>query len=154
MAAKKTPEEFSTVLYPTDFSEISEDAAAYALQLAKKYKAQIMVLHVVDVAEEAAGFYIPHLSFDRLDKEMVAGADAMLKKFCSRVFKGFRNYEMKVRTGDPYKEILKEVRSSKADIVVMGSLGRGKLDKFIFGSTTERVMRQLNRPILVVPPSR
>ena len=153
MAAKKTPAEFKTILYPVDFSDTSKDVAAYALQLARKYRAKVVAVHVVDVSEEAAGFYIPHLSFDRLDKEMATGADSLLKKFCSKVFKGFRNYETKVRTGKPYKEILKEIRSSKADLVVMGSHGEGRLDRLLFGSTAERVLRQIKCPILFVPPA-
>ena len=146
--------EFKTILFPTDFSDVSEAAACYALSMARKYRAGIVAVHVVDVSEEAAGFYVPHMSFDSLDEEMTAGAGNMLKKFCSRVFKGFRSYETRVVTGEPYKEILKAVKSEKADLVVMGSLGRGRLEKFIFGSTAERVMRQVNCPVLVVPPSK
>lgn len=145
---------FERILFPTDFSQASGDAASYAQTLARQYGSRIVVLHVIDVTEEAAGFYVPHLSYEKLDKEMAAGAQQMLEKYCAKVFRGFKNLEMKVVAGEPYKEILKSVKGSKIDMIVMGLSGKAALDRFLFGSTTERVMRKTTCPVLVIPPSR
>lgn len=142
------------ILFPTDFSGASIHAASYALSLAKAYKAKLYVLHVVDTSEEASGFYLPHLSYEKLDREMRESAKEMLDKFCSARFKGFKDLEKHTLAGEPYKEILKVIRGSNIDLVVMGTFGKARIDRFFFGSTTERVMRKSSCPVFVVPPPR
>ena len=152
MAESKKPSAIKRILLPIDFSATSEQATAYGIMMAKAHKATLHILHIVDVDEDAAGFYVPHLSYDKFDKEMVVGAGAMLKKFCSKACKGFKNFDIEVVTGTPYKAILKVAKASEADLVIMGAFGRGRLDKLLFGSTTERVMRKSKCPVLIVHP--
>ena len=154
MATNSAHANFKRILLPTDFTEASAYAAAYALNMAVQYKARLFLLHVVDLTEDAAGFYVPHVSFGKLNKELADVAGVMLKKFCAKQFKGFKRLEMKVLAGEPYKEIIKTVKKDKIDVVVMGTFGRSGLDKFFFGSTTDRVLRKADRPVLVVPPLR
>ncbi len=143
--------DFATILFTTDFTGASVNAASYAASLAKSYGAKLLVVHVVDTSEEAAGFYFPHLSYENLDLELKDTATAMLKKFCDKNFKGLKGLEMKVLSGEPYKEILKA--ASGADLIVMGTFGKAHLDRVLFGSTTERVMRKAKCPVMVVPPA-
>ncbi|WKZ33449.1 MAG: universal stress protein [Thermodesulfobacteriota bacterium] len=142
------------ILFPTDFSGASIHAAGYALSLAEKYKARLRVVHVMETSREARGFYLPHLSFDKLDEEMRASAKDMLRKFVETRFKGFPDVETDLLEGEPYKEILKQVKTVDPDVVVMGTFGKARVDRVIFGSTTERVMRKSPCPVLVVPPPR
>lgn len=142
------------ILFPTDFSGASIHAASYALSLAKAYKAKLHVVHVVDTSDEASGFYLPHLSYEKLDKELRESALTMLEEFCSLRFKGYKNIECRLLAGVPYKEILKLVKNIEMDLVVMGTFGKAGIDRFFFGSTTERVMRKATCPVFVVPPPR
>lgn len=143
--------EFKNILFTTDFTGASVNAAQYAASLARRYGASIQVLHVVDTSEEAAGFYLPHLSFEKLDADLNDAAGAMLKKFCDKNFKGIDDLKPTVLSGEPYKEILKA--AAGADVIVMGTFGKAHLDRVLFGSTTERVMRKSKCPVLVVPPA-
>lgn len=152
MAKGKT--RFERILFPTDFTSASENAAAVALRLARQNKARLYVLHVVDTGREATGFYLPHLSYEKLDREMVDAAREMVDDFSSRVFKGYRNIEKHVLKGEPYKEIVKVIKGMKTDLVVMGTFGKARIDRLFFGSTTERVMRQALCPVLVIPPEK
>lgn len=145
---------FEDILFPTDFSDASVLAAAYALNLARSKKARLHVIHVLDTEKEAAGFYVPHISFEKLDKEMLVAAREMLKKFCAKHFKGVKNLEQTVAAGMPHKEILKAIKSTGADVVVMGTFGKAGLERFLIGSTTERVMRNAGCPVLIIPPGR
>jgi len=142
---------FKNILFTTDFSGASVHAASYAASLASSYGAALHVIHVVDTSEEAAGFYLPHLSFEKLDSELKDTAEAMLRKFCDKNFKGQKDLKMTVLTGEPYKEILKA--AAGADVIVMGTFGKAHLDRVLFGSTTERVMRKAKCPVLVIPPA-
>lgn len=153
MVAMNNPGKFEKILFATDLTEAGTDAAAYAHMMARSYGAKLHVIHVVDTSGEAAGFYLPHISYENLDKEMVENARGMLDKYCARHFEG-DPVEKEVRSGEPYEEILKVVEENDIDVVVMGALSRGRLDHFLFGSTTERVMRKINIPVLVIPPSK
>lgn len=152
--ARKENSKIQKILFPTDFSGASIHAASYALSLAKSYKAKLYVLHIVDTSEEASGFYLPHLSYEKLDKELKESAGEMLEKFCATRFKGYKNIEQRVLAGEPYKEILKMMKGMDIDLAVMGTLGKAGIDRFFFGSTTERVMRKASCPVFVVPPPR
>lgn len=145
---------FETILFPTDFSGASVNAAAYALNLARSNRAKLRVMHVLDTSNEASGFYVPHISYENLDKEMLDAARDMLKKFCAKHFKGVKNIEQSVAAGMPHKEILKAIKSTGADIVIMGTFGKEGLERFLIGSTTERVMRNAGCPVLIIPPGR
>lgn len=153
MAIKNTLT-FETILFPTDFSDASVQAAAYAFSLARSKRARLRVLHVLDTSNEASGFYVPHISYENLDKEMLASAREMLKRFCAKHFRGVKNLEQSVAAGMPHKEILKAIKSTGADIVIMGTFGKKGLERFLIGSTTERVMRNAGCPVLIIPPGR
>ena len=154
MAAKNKGSGINRVLFTTDFTEASVKAVSYALSTARKYGAKLYVLHVVDVSGEPSGFYVPHISYERLEEEMAESAKEMMERFCSRHLKGFKNLETDILVGEPYKEILKFVKGARIDMIVMGMSGKPGIDRFLFGSTTERVMRKAECPILVIPPSR
>ncbi len=143
---------FKKILVPVDFTPASESALKYGLSLATKYGGKLFVLHVVNLRGELAGFYIPHLSFEKLDDEMKKGAGEMLEKFTKRILKGFKNFEKVLLCGTPYLEIVRYAREENMDIIVMGTFGRSGIEGYLFGSTTERVMKNAEVPVLVVPP--
>jgi len=55
-----------------------------------------------------------------------------------------------VRTGVPYKEIVAEAESARPDLIVMGTQGRGGLDRALLGSVAEKVIRLAPCPVLTV----
>lgn len=143
---------FDTILLPTDFTLASERAASYALSLARRHKARLVVAHVVDIRVEAAGFYLPHLSYEKLDAELLGAAGEMLSKFRAKAIGSYKNTEERLLKGEPYIEILRLAGTYKACLVVMGTFGKERIDRFFFGSTTERVVRGATCPVIVIPP--
>ncbi len=152
MTKKTRDTEFRNILITTDFSDLSGETFTYALSVAKKYGAKLHILHVVDTAAHAAGFYLPHLSFDKIGEDMTKAAEKMLSKHYIKELHGFDDYDSTVLTGAPHEEIIKYASTHEVDLVVMGCFGRTGLDRIVFGSTTERVMRALNCPVLAVSP--
>ncbi|MFQ5441145.1 MAG: universal stress protein [Thermodesulfobacteriota bacterium] len=144
---------FKNILFPTDCSEGSEGAAACALSLAGAYGAKLFVLHVVDISLEPSGFYVPHMSYEKLDKEGESAEAKLLRKYCARVFRGFMEFESIILSGEPHKEILKVADEKDIDVIVMGSGARGGVDRLFFGSTAEKVLKKSTVPVLVIPPS-
>ena len=70
-----------TILFATDFSEISDYAFDYASSLAMACNARRVIVHVVTPQVDLRNFYVPHISFDELDKEVEAGAKKRMADF-------------------------------------------------------------------------
>ncbi len=141
--------EIRTILSPLDFSETSDHALDYAIELAQKLGAQVHIIHVWQPLTYAVadGVYIPtseHLSnhvFDlqgKLDKQLARYADRGVVLQGSLV------------EGVPYTTIVQTAEEMKADLIVMGTHGRTGLMHLLLGSVAERVVRLSPIPVLTV----
>ncbi|MBT0653608.1 universal stress protein [Geomobilimonas luticola] len=138
------------ILFATDFSENSEHAFEYALSLARQFNAKLYLVHVINEPVDLRGFYVPHISFEKLEKEIEEGAEKMMQKFCQAKLKDFSNYESSIIAGIPYEEIMKKAEAENISLIVLGTQGRKGLDHFLFGSTAERVVRSAKCPVMTV----
>ncbi|SRR6266545_324858 len=143
-------ERFDKILFANDFSENSEHAFAYALSIAKKFDARLIIIHVINEPVDLRGFYVPHISFEKLEKEIEEGAEKMMDKFCRTKIKDFSNYETLTVAGIPYEEILKKAEAEQVSLIVMGTQGRKGIDHLLFGSTAERVVRNAKCPVMTI----
>ena len=142
--------EFKTILFATDFSEGSDFAFQAALSLARKYDGKLIVIHVINEPVDLRGFYVPHISFDKLEEEIEQGAEKLMEKFCRTHMQDFSNYETHVLPGIPYDEIIKRAETHNADLIVLGTHGRTGLDHVLFGSTAEKVVRKSPIPVMTI----
>jgi nucleotide-binding universal stress UspA family protein len=141
---------FQKILFATDFSESSEHAFEYALTLARQFRCKLTILHVINEPVDLRGFYVPHVSFENLEKEIEEGAQQMMSKFCATHITDFTDYETSIVTGIPFEEILKRAESDQASFIVLGTQGRSGIDHLLFGSTAERVVRKALCPVVTV----
>lgn len=142
--------DFKTILFATDFSEGSDFAFRSALSLARKFDSKLMVVHIINEPVDLRGFYVPHISFDKLEEEIEQGAEKLMEKFCRTHMKNFENYETFVLPGIPYDEIIKKAVEFNADLIVLGTHGRTGLDHVLFGSTAEKVVRKSTVPVMTI----
>lgn len=143
--------EFKTILFATDFSDCSDKAFEYAYALCKASGARMELMHTIDEPVDLRGFYVPHVSFDVLYKEIEESAIKMMNEFCKEKFSATDNYGVLVVPGVSHEEIIKQAVNLNADVIVMGTHGRSGLDHVLFGSTTEKVLRKSKIPVLSVP---
>ena len=141
---------FSNILVAVDFSENSEHAFDYAVTLASQFNAELTVLHVINEPVDLRGFYVPHISFEQLEKEIEESAVKMMERFCSSRMGAFTNFRTAIVTGIPYDEIITAAARMDASLIVLGTHGRTGLDRILFGSTAERVVRSAPCPVLSV----
>jgi nucleotide-binding universal stress UspA family protein len=142
--------EFKTILFATDFSESSDYAFGKALTLARKFNARLLILHVINEPVDLRGFYVPHISFDKLEEEIEEGAQKMMEKFCRTHIRDYDNFESFIVPGIPYDEVIKKAVAESADLIVMGTHGRTGLDHVLFGSTAEKVVRKSPVPVMTI----
>ena len=141
---------FSTVLVAVDFSDSSDNAFQMALSMAKSFSARLLVLHVINEPVDLRGFYVPHISFEKLEEEIEEGAKKMMESFCRKNIHEFENFETLIVPGLPYEQIIGQAEEGSADLIVLGTHGRTGLDHVLFGSTAEKVVRKSKIPVLTV----
>lgn len=139
-----------TILVAVDFSDSSDNAFQMALSMARKFEAKLVVLHVINEPVDLRGFYVPHISFEKLEEEIEEGAKKMMESFCRQNMVDFENFECKIVPGLPYEQIIEQSSENSADLIVLGTHGRTGLDHVLFGSTAEKVVRKSPYPVLTV----
>ncbi len=142
--------DFKKILFATDFSESSDNAFGYAYSLAKRFEAQLLILHVINEPVDLRGFYVPHISFDKLEEEIEEGARKMMEKFCRTHIRDYDHYTTAIVPGIPYDEIIKKALAESVDLIVMATHGRTGLDHVLFGSTAEKVVRKSPVPVMTI----
>ena len=138
------------ILVPTDFSEPSRKALAYAEALAKAFGASIDVLHVVE--EPPMGWavegYVPAPPAYR--ESIVRSAEEHLRQELSVHAPKDATPREVVRLGSPFSEIVRYAKTEPIDLIVMGTHGRGMIAHLLMGSVAERVVRTAPCPVLTV----
>jgi nucleotide-binding universal stress UspA family protein len=141
------------ILCPTDMSELSGRAFRHAMAFAKWYEAELDVLYVVPAVVPHPGVMPPGPSWALFDPEARSQVEDELHYFVAPAENEGIHVRRTIRDGDVVAEILKEARAIPADLMVMGTHGRGGFERWILGSITEKAMRKAPCPVLTVPPA-
>jgi nucleotide-binding universal stress UspA family protein len=146
--------DFHAILVATDFSECAGAAFKVARNLAQRFGAKLVILHVIH--QGLVTRMAEHLKVapDSLLKDFREEAQQHLDKFLQQY--GCTDLEVTsmVSVGLPFQEIAVIARDLAADLIVMGGYGRsgrGPIEEVFFGSTAEKVVRLLPCPVLCVP---
>ena len=137
------------ILVPTDFSDCAKQAIEYGSELAKRFGAELHLLHVVQpiVMAYAYGAAIPEeaLHPEGPAKKELDDVEVPDVEHISRV-------ERSVRSGTPFVEIVRCAKQNKMDLIVIGTHGRTGLNHMLLGSVAEKVVRKASCPVLTVRP--
>jgi nucleotide-binding universal stress UspA family protein len=144
--------EFKRILFPVDLSGSSAKIVPYVQTVAKKFDAKINILFVARILDYFTGIYVPAPSITTMEKDIIDGAEKRLYEFMDEHFSAFPNTKTAVVAGDASEEIIKYIEDRHIDLVIMGTHGRKGLDKVIFGSVAERVVKTAPVPVMVVNP--
>jgi universal stress protein A len=139
-----------SILCPVDFSEESRRALLWASAIAQYRGGELTVLSVVEPLLAQAARIQLGVDLAR------AQAEPALREFVDATLpervREASHVRMEVTVGDPSEAILQAGRRGKAGLIVMGTHGLGGFRKLLLGSTTERVLRRTEWPVLAVPP--
>lgn len=137
------------ILVPVDFSTPSENALKVAAELAKKNDSEILVLHVIELAESLFGAE----QFNVNDEQIIFFMKLAHKRFDKFLDKDFLKditVTSNVEPGSAALAIRETVEKNDIDMIVMGSSGVSGLEEIVIGSNTEKVVRYSDVPVLVV----
>lgn len=136
---------FRRILLATDLSPASDDATEQAIELAAALGAELLAVSVIDTATRGTGdARILRMDQRRAARERAA-QDLVMRGRHAGVRVSFLVWE-----GEPGPSIVDAAASEQADLVVVGSHGRGVVGRLVLGSVSEHVMRQAPCPVLVV----
>jgi len=138
---------FDTILFPTDGSDGAEAAFEHVLDLAEAHDATVYVLNVADTARDSVT-QIQGQVIDTLERE---GA-RVVRETAQRASDRGVTTVTEVLQGEPYSTIVDYAAANDVDVVVMPTHGRRGLERFLLGSTTERVIRRADVPVLTLRP--
>ena len=141
-----------SIMVPIDFSDTLNLLIEYAITFAKKFKAKLYVVHIVEDFSKYSSISVPHISMDNVMEEVYNYAKVQLKKLGDEKFEGKVKYEFMIEKGVAYKKILEFAEEKSADLILIGTHGMSGLDKILFGSTAERVVRGAKCPVIMINP--
>jgi len=143
----------SRILVPTDFSASSDAALAYAKMLAERFGASLHLLHVIEQPVIAGGLEIYATELPRLREAALKEADVRLDQYLTAAERERFTASSEVTDGNTARSIVDIARDGGADLIVMGTHGRGGVVHLLLGSVAEKVVRMATCPVLTVRTS-
>ena len=139
---------YKKILIATDGSEHTKNAVNYGIDLAKNTGAKLHAIYVVDTAAFAS---IPmDAAWESMYELLKQEGDEATKYVSEKAEEESLDVEKSTIEGHPAEEIIKYAENNSIDIIVMGTLGKSGLDRFLLGSVAEKVVRNSKIPVLVV----
>jgi nucleotide-binding universal stress UspA family protein len=156
--------EIKRILYATDLSPNSAYAMRFASKIARQNEAQIIILHVIEkITATAYTLLSSYMDKDQIEnrtEEAVRYQTEKIRQRLDLLCEKECDYDpglvkrvarIEIRQGFPAEEILKEAKACNANLIVMGTHGKGVLENTFVGSVAQRVMRRSRRPVFIVP---
>lgn len=142
------------ILVPTDFDVCSSSTVHYAAELAAKFNAELILLNVVqDLALAMPDAVMPTPVPAPVIPQLIDAAKTGLANLVQAENLGRFNPQLEVRIGSPASEIVSAATDLKADLICIGTHGRGGIAHFFLGSVAEKVVRQAPCPVLTIRPN-
>ena len=139
------------ILVAIDLSPQSKTVAEYAEYFAKTLEAEVLAVYIAPSLSQYVGFHVPASSIENFVGEVVNGAEKTMDSFVKENFKNIK-VQGKVVSGYATDEIIRQSKEYGADIIIMGTHGRIGLDRILFGSVAEKVVKTSSIPVLTVRP--
>lgn len=146
---------FENILIATDGSKHSEYAARMGIELAKLSKGKVTAVYIADVGRyfvpiSDVGFNVSSGATDSIRSSIIKSGETAVKSIEDIAKNAGVTSESKVIEGRPAEDIVKLAEESKMDVIVIGSIGKTGIEKFLIGSVAEKVVRNSKVPVLVV----
>jgi nucleotide-binding universal stress UspA family protein len=137
---------FKRILIAVDDSEFAEHAADVGIELAKSLQADVGFVHVFDPSVGPSGMW--GVTAETLMEMSEQAAKHLLATFRERIASSY--VPEFIESGKPASKTVEVAKNWPADLIVMGSHGRGKIHGLFLGSVSQEVLHHASCPVLVV----
>ncbi len=139
---------YKKILIATDGSEYTKNSIDYGIDLAKNTQAKLHAIYVIDTAAFAS---IPmDAAWESMYELLKQEGDEATRYVAEKAEAEGLEVEKLTVEGHPAEEIIKYAEKNSMNLIVMGTLGKSGLDRFLLGSVAEKVVRASKIPVLVV----
>ncbi len=147
------------ILYATDLSKNSSYAFLYATDIARRYSAKIVILHVIESIPSYAEAYarITDETKRKQEEESVEDLNKRLQGFCKKAEAQIGPpcvelvSKILVLRGHPPEEILNTGNEEGCDAILLGTHGKGFLANTFLGSVSNAVLHRTRKPVFIIP---
>jgi nucleotide-binding universal stress UspA family protein len=147
---KKMETTINKVLVPIDFSDYSKSALRYAVNFAKSFNAEIIVIYVVEPVIYPPDFSMGQIAMPSINTEWDDRAKDELQKLAKSEIIGAVKVKTIIKTGKPFVEIIETAKEENVDLIIIATHGHSGVEHILFGSTAEKVVRKAPCPVLTL----
>lgn len=153
----KRIEQVKNVVTPVDFSDNSKLIAESAAFMAGSFKANLVLLFVVQKFEDYSGFFVPQMSIPDFEQDLFTQAEEKMASFAKELEEFTKGTEVngvigKVLVGDVAEQIVTFAAEQEDGLITMGTHGYKGLEKIMFGSVADKVVKTASCPVLTINP--
>ncbi len=148
---------FANLLYPTDFSDVSNKVVDYISALKNAGIKKVIVLHVIDKSQfDCVEFgaanvgELPVQFEEEYKKALMKKANEQLEIVLKKIQGMGIDVKVKIVTGIPFSEILKVEEEEAVSAIIIGSHGKSNIKEMMLGSVSEKVIRKSKKPVIVI----
>jgi nucleotide-binding universal stress UspA family protein len=141
-----------TFLVPVDFSAVSEEIIDTAVTFARSFGGKVVLLHVTQPPIITSEYALPVEAVQETIQAGEKAAAAKLAAYAEMFHLAGLSVDSIVRQGPPVYAILEEADKAKADFIIMGSHGHGRLYDLFIGSTASGVIKEARCGVIIMPP--
>ncbi len=145
---------FKKILCPSDFSDGSRAGLAAAAEIAKRYEAELYLVHVIPVLPPAPPDPNFVLAVPEYERALHVDAERKLQALAQELTAAGLRAHTIIRHGDAGPEIVRAAAAESVDLIVIATHGLTGWQHVMFGSVAEKVVRLARRPVLSVPVPR
>ncbi len=138
------------VLVPIDFSDYSKSALKYAVNFAKSFSAEIVLIYVVEPVIYPPDFSMGQIAMPSMNSEWDERAKEELQKLAKSEIPGESIVKTIIKTGKPFVEIIETAKEENIDLIIIATHGHSGVEHILFGSTAEKVVRKAPCPVLTL----
>lgn len=148
--------QWKRILIPTDFSEHSEKAALLAIDMAKRYQAEVRVLHIIDVQPITMYGAVPVWSVEEIEPQLLEVAKKSMVDLVEKLQRELGNKQKITSnvistTSSVAQAVCDDAKENHMDAIIIATHGRTGLNRLLIGSVAEQVVRHADCPVVVVP---
>lgn len=145
-----------TVVTPIDFSDNAGLVVESAAYMAGTFGATLHVIFIVQNFEDYSGFFVPQMNVPNIEHELYLGAEEQMEAFCKEhggAIEGVgAGLVKKVMVGDVAESIVEYATDVEGDLIVMGTHGYKGLERIMFGSVADKVVKSASCPVMTINP--
>ncbi len=138
------------ILVPIDFSDYSKKALQYTVSFAKQFNSEINLVYVIEPIIYPADLSMGQIVITKADIDYEEKAKEELTELAKTAIGELLSYNIIVKTGKPFMEIIGTAKDIDADLIIISTHGHTGVEHLLFGSTSEKVVRKAPCPVLTL----